>query len=468
MISWVRGLLARYLPQGAVLLAVLTFASYFAGLVRDRIFARTYGAGVQLDAYNAAFVLPELALDVLVASGLTAPFVPVFSTLRRNDPDAAPRFAQTVLTLAVITMAAISLVLLVIAPTTIDIVAPDFDAENRARYLELFRLMLLTPIIFGASITLGEVLVAERQFLFYALAPILYNLGIAGGTVLLHDQLGIRAAAVGAVIGALLHLGIRVVGMLRTEVRIRPRLDLRMPALHEFLRLMVPKMASHPIEPLTFLFFTRVASSLAAGSITAVSFARNFQSVPVSLVGVAISLAAFPALSAAWAGGDGPGFGRLVRTSALTIAVLTVAAAIGLVVVGPLAIEVLLGGGAFDAADVALTASALAAFALAVPFDALGHLFARGLYATHNTILPVLASVAGFAVTVVLTLALVGPLGVVAIGLGFAAGSAVRALLQGAALASRMRTGPPAADGSPVAGTPTTRVSAQPRVSPPG
>ena len=76
----IRAMLARFFPQGAILLSVLTFAAYFAGLLRDRIFARTYGAGIELDAYNAAFVLPELALDVLVAAGLTAPFVPVFAT----------------------------------------------------------------------------------------------------------------------------------------------------------------------------------------------------------------------------------------------------------------------------------------------------------------------------------------------------------------------------------------------------
>ena len=75
----IRALLARLLPQGAILLSVLTFTAYLAGLVRDRIFARTYGAGIELDAYNAAFVLPELALDVLVAAGLTAPFVPIFT-----------------------------------------------------------------------------------------------------------------------------------------------------------------------------------------------------------------------------------------------------------------------------------------------------------------------------------------------------------------------------------------------------
>ncbi len=154
--------------------------------------------------------------------------------------------------------------------------------------------MLITPIVFAASIALGEVLVAERHFVYYALAPILYNVGIVLGTVLLHDRIGIAAAAVGAVIGSFLHLGIRLVGMRRTTVRVRFRLDLRMAAIHEFVRLMVPKMLSHPIEPLTFLFFTRVATTLVAGSVTAVSFARNFQSVPVALIGVAISLAAFP------------------------------------------------------------------------------------------------------------------------------------------------------------------------------
>jgi putative peptidoglycan lipid II flippase len=440
----IRALLARFLPQGAILLSILTFAAYLAGLFRDRMFARTFGAGSELDAYNAAFVLPELALDVLVASGLTAPFVPVFSSLRRDDPEASSRFAQTVLTLAVGTMAACCLLLLLVAPATVRLIAPGFDEASRALYLDLFRLMLLTPILFAASIALGEVLVAERRFASYALAPILYNVGIAGGTVLFHGSLGIRAAAVGAVIGAALHLGIRVVGILRTSVRLRPRLDLRMPALREFLRLMLPKMISHPVEPLTFLFFTSVATTLVAGSVSAVSFARNFQSVPVSLIGVSIAIAAFPGLSAAWAAGDRGGFRREVRRNALTIGALTVLAALGLVVVGPLAIEVLLGGGKFDSEDVRLTAGVLAAFALAVPFDALSHLTSRGLYATHNTILAVLASLAGFAVTIGTTLALVGPVGVLAIPLGFAAGTALKVVLQGAALAWRIRRAPPA------------------------
>jgi len=163
-----RAWLARFLPQGAILLAVLTFGAYLAGLVRDRIFARTYGAGAELDAYNAAFVLPELLLDVLVAAGLTAPFVPVFTTLRRDAPGDAAPFAQTVLTLAVGVMAIGSVFLFFLAPATVAVIAPGFDAPTQALYLDLFRLMLVTPILFAASITLGEILASERPFLFYA------------------------------------------------------------------------------------------------------------------------------------------------------------------------------------------------------------------------------------------------------------------------------------------------------------
>jgi peptidoglycan biosynthesis protein MviN/MurJ (putative lipid II flippase) len=96
-LRWLGG---RFIPQGAAILSVLIFGSYVMGLVRDRIFARTFGAGSELDAYNAAFVLPELLLDVLVEAGLAAPFIPIFMRLRASDadPDEADRFARTILT----------------------------------------------------------------------------------------------------------------------------------------------------------------------------------------------------------------------------------------------------------------------------------------------------------------------------------------------------------------------------------
>ena len=436
----IRALIDRFLPRGALVLSVLTFGSYGMGLVRDRIFARTYGAGAELDAYNAAFVLPELLFDVFIAAGLAAPFVPIFLKLDAEQKEAAARFARTILTLAILAMAVAALILFVTAPLTIDFIAPGFRSEEqRQLYTDLFRVMCVTPLIFATSIVLGEILVGRRRFLYYGLAPLLYNGGIVLGTLLLHDRIGIFGAAVGAVVGALLHLGIRLVGILRTDIRLRPQLDLHMPAVREFLKLMVPRMAGAPIEPLTFQFFTRVASGFVTGSVSSVSFARNFQSVPVSLIGVAFSLAAFPGLSTAAGRGDRDEFVRLLRTNVTTIAVLTVAAAVGLFVLSRLAIELLLGGGAFDAEDVDRTAGILAAFSLSVPLESLTYPLARAIYATRNTILPVSASLAGLVATIASTVALEGSLGLAAIPLGFAIGAGTKLAILAVALRARIR-----------------------------
>ena len=440
-IAAVRALIDRFLPRGAAVLSALIFGSYVMGLVRDRIFARTFGVGSELDAYNAAFVLPELLLDVLVEAGLAAPFIPIFMQLRaRGDGSEGDRFARTILTGAVTIMGVAAVLMFVFAEATTSFIAPGFEGAQRELYVSLFRVMLVTPILFAASLTLGQVLLAEQRFFWYGIAPLLYNGGIIVGTVAFSDAFGIYGPAIGAVIGASIHLASRFVGLRGSRFQVRLGWETGTPAVRDFVRLMVPKMISHPVEPMTFLFFTAVASSLAAGSVTAVSFARNFQSVPVSLVGVAFALAVFPALSTAYAVGDRRGFLRILWTNLASISVVTFVSAIALILLGELAIRVLLGGGAFGDRDVALVATTLAAFALSVPFESISHLLSRAIYATRHTILQVLASLAGLGITVGATLLLVEDAGIVAIPLGFAIGQAGKTILLALALAVRLRS----------------------------
>ena len=466
-----RSLLAAILPRGAMVLSVLTLAGYAMGLLRDRMFARTFGAGAELDAYNAAFVLPELALDVLVAGGLVAPFVPVFIGLKTEASEAARAFARTIFTLAVGVMILAAVLLFVFAPQTVDLIAPGFDADHRQLYIELFRVMCVTSVIFAASIVLGEILVAERRFVTYGLAPLFYNGGIVLGTALLAGRIGIFAAAVGAVVGALGHLGIRLVGISRTSFRPRPSLNVRAAGVGAFLRLMLPKMVSHPIEPLTFLYFTALASTLAPGSVSSVSFARNFQSVPVSLIGASFAIAAFPALSAAAAVGDRRAFSRVFGTNLATIGFFSTAAAVVLFLFGGFAIRLLLGGGAFDEEDTLRTTSILAVFAISIPLESLTHLLSRGLYATRNTLLPTLASVAGFVATVLGAQALAPRIGLAAIPAAFALGMALKVTILAVALAPRMarigqtrlrvRQAHPVTQTGPRSGSPVRRRLAQ-------
>ncbi len=438
-IRWLDTILGRLFPPGALLLSVLTFGSYLVGLVRDRVQARTFGAGAELDAYNAAFQIPEVALGVLVGSGLAAPFVPIFLGLRQEDEQAARDFAGTILTLASLISLGATPVLFVIAPQTVDWVASGFDADQRALYTNLFRLMLVTPLLFAISDVLGELLVAERRFLWYALAPILYNAGLVAGTILLAPRIGIYGPAVGAILGAVLHLGVRVIGMRRTTVRLRPAMRLRMPAIRQFAKLMLPKMASHPIEPLTFVALNAVASTIAVGAISSVSFARNFQSVPVTVIGISFALAAFPALSAAAAAGDRIAFGKILTRNIGTIVLLTTVAAALLFVLSRFAIEVLLGGDEFTADQVDRTVLVLAVFTLAIPFESLTHLLSRAIYATRNTLLQVAASLLAFGITIAAAAALAPSMGLVAVPLGFAIGQAAKVVLLALALVPRLR-----------------------------
>lgn len=434
-----RRLVDRVFPRGALILSVLSLGYFAMGVLRNKALASTFGAGPELDAYNAAFKIPEIALDVLVAGGLTAPFVPIFNGLRRRDDAAAHEFARTVLTVAVLVMSVVILGLFLIAPATVEIVAPSFDPATRALYVDLFRLMCVTPVLFAASIAIGEVLVAHQRFLFYALAPILYTGGIVVATVLFGHRYGIRATALGAVGGAVAHVAIRSIGLLRTPFRIRPRLAVRTAAFREFALLMVPRMISQPIDPLTLTFFTNLAASIGVGAVTSFNFASDYQVVPVSLIGASFSLAVFPTLAAAFAAGDAPTFRRTLTRNLVTIGGLTIVAALALAIAAHPLVDVLLGGGAFGPDDVDRTATILTAYALSIPLDSVSYPLSRALYATHNTVLQVVASIAGFVTIIVVGSALAGPVGVAAIPLAAAAGGVVKVGLLTLFLVPRLR-----------------------------
>jgi putative peptidoglycan lipid II flippase len=434
----VRLLVDRVFPRGALILSILSLGYFATGIVRNRVFANTFGAGNELDAYYAAFRLPEIALDVLVAAGLTAPFVPIFTSLRHDDEGAANRFGQTVLTGAIAVMALASTIIFLLAPWIGDRLE-GFDQPTRALYVDLLRINCLAQVLFAASFALGEILVAHRRFLAYALAPILYSGGIVVATVLFADRFGIAATAWGAVAGAAAHLGVRFVGTLRTSFRVRPRFEGRSPAFREFIRLMLPRMASHPVELLMLTWFTVLATQIGAGSVSSLNFALDYQVVPILLIAAPFSLAIFPTLSAAFADRDAAAFQSVLTRNLVTVAILTILAGVALFVLSGLVVEVLLGGGLFGPEDVSRTAALVAAFAISVPFDALAYPLSRGLYATHDTIRQAASSFVALGVVIAVSSALVGPVGILAIPLGYAAGVATKDALLAFFLVRRLR-----------------------------
>ncbi len=426
------------LPRNAVILAILILVGAGMSFFNLRVLGHQYGAGPELDAWSAAMRLPQLALDFLVVGGVVGPFLPLFIGLKGEEADKAREFARTILTLAILVMALAMAIMFVFAEQTLAIVAPGFTGDQRELYIGLFRILCFAQVLFAASWVLGEILVAERRFIAYGLAEPMYYGGIAAGAVLLSGPLGIYGAAVGAVFGAGAHLGIRLVGIYRTSFRPWPSLALRTKGLGEFFKLMAPKMLSQPLLALTALYFTGLASRLEPGSVTSFTFAQHFQSLPESLCGVAFATAAFPALSSAVAAGDKKGFTRVFRTNLATIAFLSISAAAALLIFGPMVIRIFLGGGAFDATDVSQTTMVVLIFAVSIPFESLTELLARAIYATHNTMEPTAAAIAGFAATVLSATALSTQLGLAAIPTGYAIGMATKLAVLAVALRPRM------------------------------
>jgi putative peptidoglycan lipid II flippase len=208
-------------------------------------------------------------------------------------------------------------------------------------------------------------------------------------------------------------------------------------------------MLSYPIDPIVVFFMTKLATAEGPGNATALSFVLDYQFVPVQIIAIAFSIAAFPTLSALYAEGDGVGFRRLLVRNVATIGALTALAGLVLAVLAHLLIQVFLGGGKFDAGDVALTASLLVAFAVSIPIDSLSYPLSRGLYATHNTIYQVVASIVGLIVLVAVSQALLPGLGIIAIPVGYTAGGLAKLVVLVLALVPRVRRiGRPAPDGA--------------------
>ncbi len=414
---------------GAGIISLCTLGSYIAGLIRDRQFAHLFGAGRELDIYNAAFIIPDLMLTIFVTSALSPAFIPLFTSLvTKKEKEQADQLGSTVIIMAVAVVVVLGLLCALFMPVIAPLIAPGFSGEEQKQLINLSRLLMLSPFLIALSSAFGAMLVSYKSFIAYGLSPMFYNIGIIGGTLLV-PWLGIYGVVLGTLVGAFLHLLPRAISLRSEPFSFTGKVNIKDIHFRKMLKLMIPKLIGHPVEQLQFLSFTRIATLLAVGSVTAVSFARNFQSVGVSLIGISIAVASFPVLAAHWADKRIDQFKKEMLRSLGTILIITVPAAIGLYILSDIPIRIFLGGGKFSDENILLTAKILSAFALSIPFESAVHLLARAFYAQKNTVIPVALSVVGLVISVSYAFLKSPTSGAVAIAHGFALGSAAEAII---------------------------------------
>lgn len=378
----------------ALILTLASVLSYVMGMVRDIVFADYYGAGLTTDAYNASFLIPDAIFNLFVAGALTAAFIPVFSSyLWQKDKQEAETLAGSFLSLASLVVVIVGLVAYIFMPDLISWYFLNTSSEKIELTVTMSRILLLSPLLFAISNTLGNILLSHKQFVSYAIAPLFYNLGIIIGIVFFSARFGIYAAAWGAVFGILLHLLSRFIEILSLDFRLSWHFDFFHPGMLKIFWLMIPKTIGLMSWQVSLWMINFIGNAgLASGSVSVFYYARNLQSFPVSIFGIALATAVFPYLSDHVAAGRKEFFTHQYEKSLRQILFLTLPAAIGIYMLANPIVAIIYGHGAFDSEDTRITAIVLTFFALSIPLESMVHLMARAFYAHKNTLVPVVGS----------------------------------------------------------------------------
>jgi len=392
----------RGMHEAAYLLAAFALCSQLLALVRDHLFASTFGASHTLDIYYAAFRIPDF-LFATVASLLSLyALLPVLSKLDQETPGRMVAFLRHTLLLFFVGFGVISAVVWVLVPVLVPRIAPGLASPD---LVLLVRILLLQPIFLGASNILAALTQLRNRFFIYSISPLLYNIGIIIGVVALYPQIGIAGLGWGVVLGAFLHMLIQVPFFL-TQPVVGMSLRDTYKDFFSVLALSIPRTVALSAGQITFIVLIAIASLLTAGSISIFTFAFNLQAVPLAIIGVSYSVAAFPTLARLHAAGNHTQFARYIHTALRHILFWAIPATIFIIVLRAQLVRVILGAGAFDWGATRLTAAALALFVISLTAQSITLLIARAYYAAGSTRKPLYWGLVHVGVSIITSLIL--------------------------------------------------------------
>ena len=433
------GTASRALARAGVVVLLGYLLARALGYVRVLAYAAIFGAGPELDAFYVAFRLPDLVLG-LVASGALAAAVaaPVSRAMAGGDRGQTSRTVSALLTWATGALSVFGVVVFLTAPLLVPVLAPGFPASSTELAISLAQEMAAAPVFLGLGGMVAGVLQADRRFGPAMLGPIAYNLVSVAGALVLSGPLGAHALSVGVVAGSVVYLLIQLPALLTMRLHLRPSLDVSNPGLRRAVGLLAPRALGLSVDQLKLIVALAAASTLPGGSVSMFTIAYTIYQIPAGLLAVPLGTVVLPEMAARHAVGASASLGRLV-TSALGLLVFIVlpvtALAVGL---APVITDLLFGHGRYSDSSVALTAGALTALFFGLPGSAISAFCSRALYAADRTGLSIGAAALDLAIMTVLVLPLTAMADLVGIGLGWAIGVTVAAMVLVIALVWRV------------------------------
>jgi putative peptidoglycan lipid II flippase len=420
------------LTRVALLISSLFLVDKVLAILRQVLVARQFGLSRELDAFNVANNVPDLLFALISGGALAIAFIPVLTEVLTNS-GRAPAWAlfSHIANLAFLITSGLSVLVAIFAEPLVKAsigIAPGFTSAQQDLVVQLMRLNLIATVIFSISGLVMAGLQSNQHFLLPALAPVFYNLGQIFGVVVLSPakgytlgaltlpayNLGVRGLVYGVIIGAVLHLLIQVPGLIKFQFRWSPGLGLRMPAERRVLRLMGPRVLTIFFIQLSFLIRDNLASRLASGSVTTLTYGWMLQQVPETLIGTAIGTALLPTLAELFTTHQIEEFRATIERAARVLIALCVPVAVALAIgLRPLLILAF----NFGASGTDLLVWVTAAFMGGLLGHSLKEVAARAFYARQNALVPLLTAGLNAALYILLGSLLYRPLGAPGIAL---------------------------------------------------
>jgi putative peptidoglycan lipid II flippase len=378
---------------------VSTFLSRIIGLVRVKYIVWLFGKGMQADALNAAFVLPDMISYFLVGGAASITFVTILTRYRDTGREAeGQRSLSVILTTMYIVLGAAIVLAEIFAPVYIRWWFYGFSPEKTVLCVRLTRILLPAQLAFFAGGVFGAVLLARKQFSVQAVAPLIYGLGTIVGGVLLVHHIGVSSLAIGTVAGAFLGpFFLNWFFARRAGSHYHPILDWRDKGLREWVRLSLPLMVGVSLVTADSWIIAHFASAT-DGAVSLMAYAKQLFTAPMAVLAQAAGAASMPFFASLWSQRRFYEFATGVADAVSRVASLGLLAASGMVALGGPLVELIYQGGRFSAADARQCALYFAIFSVTMSLWAAQAIYARAFYAAGNTFIPMAA---GTVITVV-------------------------------------------------------------------
>jgi len=417
------------LQLAATLLAGSTLLSSLLGFARDRLlnglYLHTYPQGI--DAYTVAFIIPDFMFFILTSGALSVTFIPVFNQrLVNGNKKSAWELSTSVLNLMALVTFVVSILLIIFAdPLVHYVVGPGLNESGRALAVSMMRVIAVNPLLFAIATVLSSMQQAVGRFTFFALAPAMYNIGIIVGALFFTNGInifgwqvfdgGIMGVALGVILGAVLQLVVSSVGLIGMGFDYRFAIHWKNKGFRKVLALLPARSLDQGIDYVNSIVETNLASRMIAGTVRSYQQAMAYSSVPINLIGVAISTAAFPKMSERLAQGRPDLFKKELQSVLRVIIWLALPVTVVAYFVRGYLISFIINGGD------TLIASIFGILAIAIIFRSVYYISAKSFYAQQDTKTPLYVSFFTIGLNITLAVWFTLGLGLGAYGLAWAA-----------------------------------------------